>query len=569
MIHAIVLSVITSATSVSIVEPVDGETYDGDWLPFRVIVENENELPDSVHYTLNGSPVVQISRLNTDWYTYMQNDLRNGYSESPAPHDASVFWTAPVTGTGHEFPSPVVVDGRVYHASEEQEVLFCLDAATGDEVWRFENIGDDIDDAVLYHNERVYLASDSVWCIDSQTGIPLWSFGKEDPHFFGGPPAHYNGMLYVNSNIDVYCLDMTTGAVIWAKHDLLSGSASSLTVHEGLVFVPTVHSQGAGYLYALDSESGDIVWLNSTGGHWDSSPNIYDDVLYIGSQDGSLTAYDCFTGEIIWEATAGYGWIESTPAIHDGSVFSCAYAGDDHCVSSFEASSGNLEWNHVIGDDYLHASPGVADGLVFWGDHDGIPKDSTVLIHAVDEETGSEVWSYQINDAWKGVLSSPAIVDGIMYIGAGDGFLYAFGTGMKYTYKEDFFYADVGSNELIVTSWDGGVAVSADTISFTVTQTGITLEPSTQLSLRATPNPIHTTASFSFILEEPGFVSLRIFDLSGREVTTLVDWELASGMHSFDWNGLSETGQPLSSGLYICRIEYEGLVETTGLCVLR
>ncbi len=37
----------------TITEPVDGETYDGDWLALRTIVENENDLPDSVNYELN------------------------------------------------------------------------------------------------------------------------------------------------------------------------------------------------------------------------------------------------------------------------------------------------------------------------------------------------------------------------------------------------------------------------------------------------------------------------------------------------------------------------------------
>ena len=83
----ILTAILISVTNLTITEPVDGETYDGDWLPLRAIVENENEVPDSVHYSLNGAAVVLIPRLNTDWYTYMANDCRTGYSESPAPHE--------------------------------------------------------------------------------------------------------------------------------------------------------------------------------------------------------------------------------------------------------------------------------------------------------------------------------------------------------------------------------------------------------------------------------------------------------------------------------------------------
>lgn len=50
---------------------------------------------------------------------------------------------------------------------------------------------------------------------------------------------------------------------------------------------------------------------------------------------------------------------------------------------------------------------------------------------------------------------SPAITDGVVYIPAIDGNLYAFGAGLKYTYLDDLF-AQVGANELIVTSFNEG-----------------------------------------------------------------------------------------------------------------
>ena len=67
LLSTLLISTFLLTTSVTITEPVDGDTYDGDWLTVRAIVENENELPDSVHYTLNGETVIEIPRLNTDW----------------------------------------------------------------------------------------------------------------------------------------------------------------------------------------------------------------------------------------------------------------------------------------------------------------------------------------------------------------------------------------------------------------------------------------------------------------------------------------------------------------------
>ena len=127
----------------------------------------------------------------------------------------------------------------------------------------------------------------------------------------------------------------------------------------------------------------------------------------------------------------------------------------------------------------------------------------------------------------------------------------------------------MGSNELIVTSFNEGVPVAADTINFTVTGTGINLEPSHRLGLCASPNPFHSSATISFELSEPGYTSIEVYDLSGRIVYTLENSELAAGVHSVQWNGRRQNGEPVSAGLYFCRIQSGNITETTGLCLLR
>jgi len=551
-----------SATSVTITEPIDGETYEGDWLPFRVIVENENEIPDSVHYSLNGESLVSVQRLNTDWYTYMANDCRTGFSESPAPHTNEILWTQPVSGNEHEFVSPVIVNGRVYYSSEMNEITYCLDAATGQEIWRFENIGDAIDDAVHVENDRVYLASDSIWCLDALTGERIWAFNDGEPYGFEGPPVPYDGMVFVSGQY-VHALDAFSGMEIWKTAEEME-SRSSMTAWNGLLFVPEVMSLNA-CLYALDTNDGDIIWAYETDyGFWDSSPCIVDSVIYIGSTgDDKMYAFDALDGSVIWELVIGA--IESTPACDGERVI---FGSGDH-IYSVDPIDGELEWQFLIPDcDILHGSPGIADGLVFWGDLTNEPTDSLALIHAVDITTGLEVWNYLTTGGCIGIQSSPAITDGVMYISATDSLLYAFGTGLKYTYKEDYFYADVGSNELIVISWYDGMAVAADTISFTVTQTGIALEPSSRLHLSANPNPLNNRTSISFELAEAGSVSLQIFDLTGRLISDLGNSNAIRGANTVTWDACNDNGVPVSAGLYFCRIKSDGVVETTGLCVL-
>ncbi|MCK5034725.1 MAG: T9SS type A sorting domain-containing protein [Candidatus Sabulitectum sp.] len=140
---------------------------------------------------------------------------------------------------------------------------------------------------------------------------------------------------------------------------------------------------------------------------------------------------------------------------------------------------------------------------------------------------------------------------------------------MKFTYLDDLF-AEVGTNELIVTSFYGGT-VAADTISFTVTGTGINLLPSQVFNLSVSPNPFSSSASVSvsFDLSIQGETTVKVYDLSGREVSVLVNSEMTSGKHTVHWDGIDQDGHPVSAGLYLCRIESQGVIETIGLCLLK
>ncbi len=291
-----------SAVDVCIVEPQDGGIYDGSWLTLKAIVENDNELPDSVVFSLNGEPFAPVPRLVTDWYTYMANDCRTGYSESPAPHDNTVMWTAPVTGSEHEFATPVIVDGRVYFVSTEQQTAFCLDVATGAEIWRFEVLGSYVDDGMHVQDGFAYFAADSVYCLDAQTGARVWEFGwgSGPDIYFQGPPAVYDDMVFASCYY-VHALDILTGQEIWRSSDFIN-CFGVMTAWNGLLFVP-----GMSGLTALDTETGEIVWFFECGGFWDSSPCLVDGVIYIGSMfDDILFAIDASDGSIVWQSP-GHG----------------------------------------------------------------------------------------------------------------------------------------------------------------------------------------------------------------------------------------------------------------------
>ena len=69
------------------------------------------------------------------------------------------------------------------------------------------------------------------------------------------------------------------------------------------------------------------------------------------------------------------------------------------------------------------------------------------------------------------------------------------------------------------------------------------------------PNPFNPATEIRFALPEPAQVTLRVFDVAGREVATLVDRTLDAGWHSVEWSGTSASGLPVASGVYLYRLE--------------
>ncbi|MBD3179411.1 MAG: T9SS type A sorting domain-containing protein [Candidatus Latescibacteria bacterium] len=81
------------------------------------------------------------------------------------------------------------------------------------------------------------------------------------------------------------------------------------------------------------------------------------------------------------------------------------------------------------------------------------------------------------------------------------------------------------------------------------------------------PNPFNPSTVISFFMPERADVSLKIYDTEGRRVRTLVSGIRDAGRHSVKWNGSSDSGESVSSGIYFCRFR-SGRKEITRKLVL-
>jgi hypothetical protein len=68
------------------------------------------------------------------------------------------------------------------------------------------------------------------------------------------------------------------------------------------------------------------------------------------------------------------------------------------------------------------------------------------------------------------------------------------------------------------------------------------------------PNPFNPTTALEFGLPRGGVASVRVFDLHGRLVRTLVNGQLPAGQHRANWDGRDGHGRPVASGVYVVEL---------------
>jgi outer membrane protein assembly factor BamB len=160
-----------------------------------------------------------------------------------------------------------------------------------------------------------------------------------------------------------------------------------------------------GGVFALNASSGDKLWNYGINGFVESSPAVVNGVVYVGSSDNHVYALNATNGAQLWNFTCYR--VESSPAVVDGIV----YVGSlDHNVYALNASSGDKLWNYPTGH-WVGSSPAVVNGVVYVGSSDN-------HVYALNATNGAQLWNYPTG----GGASSPAVIDGVVYVSAGNNF---------------------------------------------------------------------------------------------------------------------------------------------------
>ncbi len=83
------------------------------------------------------------------------------------------------------------------------------------------------------------------------------------------------------------------------------------------------------------------------------------------------------------------------------------------------------------------------------------------------------------------------------------------------------------------------------------------------------PNPFNPTSTIRYALPKAAKVELKIYNILGQAVRTLVNEHKEAGYYQADWDGKDQIGRPLSSGVYIYKIQAGDFVETKKMQLIK
>jgi WD40 repeat protein len=311
-----------------------------------------------------------------------------------------------------------------------------------------------------------------------------------------------------------------------------------------------------GVIKVWDTATGDEVreLAGHPNGSWSLDYQEGTSILASGGKDRLVKLWDPSTGGLLRNLTGHTGWVLSVDFHPTQDLV--ASSGIDRTIRLWNSQTGaqvRVLTGHTNNVGFVKFSP---DGSTLASGAD----DGTVRLWDVAD--GHEIWNVPAGQGWiNGVAFSP---DGELLLSCGHNgsvVLRKAIDGSELVRLTEHTGAVLRgsfnpSGTLFATaSWDNTVRV------WGVCASGIPEEDSTDSLPRAGlpsqnyPNPFSSGATLSF--DVPGtagqrqHVTLTVYDLRGRFVTTLVDTELDPGSHSVAWDCRDDAGDPASPGVYL------------------
>ena len=450
------------------------------------------------------------------------------------------MWTRSFGGSGSDagYSLQKTIDGgyvitgyTTSFGTGDEDVWLIKTDSNGDSLWSktFGGSGSDMGNSVDMTSDGGYIITGSttsfgsrdVWLIKTDCyGDTLWTktFGGDDPDFGNSVEQTTDGGYVITGftysigfgKSDVWLIKTDSdGSVIWTRtyggSDWDFGNSVQQTSDGGYIITGLTYSFGKGnsdvWLIKTNSD-GDTLWTKTFG------DSLYDAGVFIQQ---TLDGGYIITGNVNGTGRYyhGYAWLIRTNADGD-TLWTKTFGGV--CVNFCDFS----------GNSVCQTDDG---GYIIAGENIGLIK---------TDNNGNTLWTGNIE---------------------------GFRSGKYVQQTSDGGYITTGMG-----SSDGGgdlwlIKTTPDVTSIDHNQLAIIRDYQLHQNY---PNPFNPSTTIEFSLPQSGFVTLKVYNLLGEKVATLVSEKLNLGQHKYNWDA-----DNLASGVYMYQLKAGDFIESRKMILLR
>jgi outer membrane protein assembly factor BamB len=194
----------------------------------------------------------------------------------------------------------------------------------------------------------------------------------------------------------------------------LNGAISYPLIADGKIYVTTANpdtggGSGGTSLYALDEQTGDVVWgpvMISGGYRWSASAYDHGKIFVINF-DGLLRSFDAATGDPGWskQLPGNQYWFDSPPTAVNGIVY-VGGSGSGGTLYAVDETNGNVLWTAGVANGQ-QSSPAVSS--------DGVFVSYPCQVYKFEPITGESLWHYS-GPCQGGGGETSAYANGLLYV---------------------------------------------------------------------------------------------------------------------------------------------------------
>ncbi len=447
----------------------------------------------------------------------------------------------------------------------------------------------------LFQKLSLLLRATVLACCSAVQAQVEWSEYSGNPVLEFGPPGSWDaGVVFTPSVIK----EADTLKMWYAGNDVSLISGNDLSI---------------GYAWSLD----DINWTRYGGnpimagrsGKWDdvgvAGPVViqdgdtlrmwYQGVTDVGTALGKTVGYAISTDGINWNrldapvlqgGPAG-AWDDkfliAETVTKEGDTFKMWYSGgtgafqvNDRFSTGYATSTDGIQWTKY--DDPNTTTPPFqfSDPVLPRGGPGALDERRAWTAKVLQTALGYEMW-------YAGEVVSGLPQD-IMYANSTDGIDWTKYTGNPVLKVSSAWAIETTLGSVILDGdqyrmwfigfqgnfpFSGRIGYATAPLTTSVEEPFTTDLPKTFVLHQNYPNPFNPETTIEYEITKPTRVVLKVINLLGQEVRTLVDVEKVPGFYEVLWDGRDQEGLRLSSGVYLYRIEAPGLTLTRKMVLLQ